>query len=75
MTRKPDKPGASSYFISSNPFILAALVGGLVLSGCASVNAQFSPAKPHHTPEGFKNNYATSVTKSTGDFSAGSLSA
>jgi len=40
----------------------------VALSGCASVNAQYSTAKPHHTPESFKNNYASSVNKSRGDF-------
>ena len=40
----------------------------LLLSGCANVNAQYNPARPHHTPEGFKNNYISSVTKSRGDF-------
>lgn len=37
-----------------------ALLGGIV--GCAawlsqSVNSNYNPAKPHHTPNGFKNNY------------------
>jgi N-acyl-phosphatidylethanolamine-hydrolysing phospholipase D len=36
--------------------------------GCATVNAQYNPAKPHHTPEGFKNNYLDSVAKSGRDF-------
>ena len=40
----------------------------LLLSGCASVNAQHNPAKPHHTPEGFKYNYTSGITKSQGDF-------
>jgi len=29
-----------------------------------SANAPYNPAKPHHAPEGFKNNYAAQVTKS-----------
>jgi N-acyl-phosphatidylethanolamine-hydrolysing phospholipase D len=38
------------------------------LFGCANVNAQYNPAKPHHTTEGFKNNYSNNIDKSTGDF-------
>jgi N-acyl-phosphatidylethanolamine-hydrolysing phospholipase D len=29
-----------------------------LLSSCTVVNPYFDPAKPHHTPEGFRNNYA-----------------
>jgi N-acyl-phosphatidylethanolamine-hydrolysing phospholipase D len=39
-----------------------------LLSGCTTVNAQYNPAKPHHTAEGFKNNYLDSVSKSGRDF-------
>lgn len=35
--------------------------------GCAAVNPYYDPAKPHHTREGFQNNYSTSVTGSLGD--------
>jgi N-acyl-phosphatidylethanolamine-hydrolysing phospholipase D len=28
------------------------------LSGCSNINRHYDPAKPHHTPEGFRNNYA-----------------
>lgn len=58
--------GANSYFFYSTPRILAVVFAVLVLTGCAS--AQLDPAKPHHTPEGFKNNYDTNVKKSSGDF-------
>jgi L-ascorbate metabolism protein UlaG (beta-lactamase superfamily) len=34
----------------------AAAVVALALAGCA-VNPYFDPAKPHHTPEGFRNRY------------------
>ena len=68
MTRKPGDTSASCYFFNSKFFTFSVIAAGLVLSGCASVNAQFNPAKPHHTPEGFKNNYTTSVTKSRSDF-------
>jgi N-acyl-phosphatidylethanolamine-hydrolysing phospholipase D len=34
------------------------------LMGCAAyANPYYNPAKPHHTPEGFKNNYIASATK------------
>ena len=58
----------NSYHCNSNQFFSAVLAAELLLSGCASVNAQYNPAKPHHTPEGFKNNYTSGVTKSQGDF-------
>ena len=49
--------------------LLASVIAGLLaLSGCASVNTRYNPAKAHHTPEGFKNNYAGIITKSRGDF-------
>ncbi len=57
-----------SYIFSSKFAASGVLAVVLSLAGCASVNAQYSPAKPHHTAEGFKNNYTTSVTKSPGDF-------
>lgn len=28
------------------------------LSGCSNINRHYDPAKPHHTPEGFRNNYS-----------------
>lgn len=62
------KISVTRYFLSSSLFFLAVVASSLVLTGCASVNAQFNPARPHHTPEGFKNNYLGSVTKSQGDF-------
>jgi N-acyl-phosphatidylethanolamine-hydrolysing phospholipase D len=37
--------------------VLAAALAAL-LSSCTAVNPYFDPAKPHHTPEGFRNNYA-----------------
>ena len=68
MTCKPSDSGVISYFLNSRSFILTVLAGLLALSGCASVNAQSNPAKPHHTPDGFKNNYVASATKTPGDF-------
>jgi N-acyl-phosphatidylethanolamine-hydrolysing phospholipase D len=35
--------------------------------GCAAVNPFYDPAKRHHTPSGFKNNYVSAVDKSLGD--------
>jgi len=35
--------------------------------GCTAVNPYYDPAKPHHTREGFQNNYSTTVTRSVGD--------
>lgn len=60
--------GASSYCLNSNSLVFSVAVAALLLSGCASVNAQYNPAKPHHTPDGFQNNYASSVNKSSSDF-------
>ncbi len=36
----------------------------LLAGGCAAVNPYYDASKAHHTPEGFKNNYAPKVTKS-----------
>ena len=58
----------SSYCSSSNYCLATALSIVLLLSGCASLNAQYNPAEPHHTPDGFKNNYSGNVNKSQGDF-------
>jgi N-acyl-phosphatidylethanolamine-hydrolysing phospholipase D len=39
------------------------------LTGCGTrVNPYYNSAKPHHTPEGFKNNYSDTVEKPIGDF-------
>lgn len=68
MTSRPKNSGVKRYFFNSSSFILAAVAALLTRTGCASANAQQNPAKPHHTPEGFKNNYAASVNKSAADF-------
>jgi N-acyl-phosphatidylethanolamine-hydrolysing phospholipase D len=38
-----------------------------VLSAKAAGNPYFDPAKPHHTPDGFRNNYIEQVDKPLGD--------
>lgn len=65
---RPIKTCIKSYFFNSGLFLLAVAAALLLLSGCASVNVQLNPARPHHTPEGFKNNYLGNVNKSQGDF-------
>ncbi|MBS7808772.1 MBL fold metallo-hydrolase [Variovorax sp. PCZ-1] len=40
------------------------ICGLLGLSACASVNEDYNPAKKHHRPEGFQNNYIDVIDKS-----------
>lgn len=35
----------------------------LLLGGCSAVNPYYDPSKPHHTAEGFRNNYTATVNK------------
>jgi N-acyl-phosphatidylethanolamine-hydrolysing phospholipase D len=44
---------------------LASFLGAL-LSGCANVNENYNPAKKHHRPDGFQNNYTLSIDESFG---------
>ena len=54
----------SYYFGSIQCARLVLLFALFPLTGCATnVNPYYNSAKPHHTPEGFKNNYLDSVTK------------
>jgi len=53
---------ARSLFFASLRYASAAL-GALLITGCQSVNPYYDPAKPHHTREGFKNNYIDAVDK------------
>lgn len=66
MGYKPLNISSISYVFCSKLLTATTIVSLLALSGCAS--AQHNPAKPHHTPDGFKNNYTGSVNKSQGDF-------
>ncbi len=68
MGSRPIKTCVNRYFSSSGLFFWAVVAAMLVLSGCASVKTQYNPARPHHTAEGFKNNYLGSVNKSQADF-------
>ena len=44
-------------------------VAAALCAACATaVNLHFDPAKPHHAPEGFRNNYATGVSNSRSAF-------
>lgn len=59
---------ALKYRIGSTIIFLfsAALISHL--PGCAAVNPYYDGAKPHHTAQGFKNNYSGPVSKSFLDF-------
>jgi len=39
------------------PVIAATLAASLLAGGCSHVNPYYDAAKPHHTPQGFNNNY------------------
>ena len=50
--------------------VIVLICSGLIshLSGCAAVNPYYDASKPHHTEQGFKNNYSGPVSKSFFDF-------
>ena len=49
-------------FVEFRP--ICGLAAGWLLTGCAThVNPYFDPAKPHHTAQGFRNNYIGEVAK------------
>jgi N-acyl-phosphatidylethanolamine-hydrolysing phospholipase D len=61
-TSRPINNSASSY--KKYSVLLSLLIALGPLAGCATpMNPYYNPAKPHHTPEGFKNNYTEAVTK------------
>jgi N-acyl-phosphatidylethanolamine-hydrolysing phospholipase D len=41
---------------------------GLALSGCSTVNEDYNPAKKHHRPDGFQNNYTEATDKPFSEF-------
>ncbi len=51
------------------PFFIAifALFLSLFLSACSTVNPHYNPAKKHHRPEGFQNNYTERMDESRWD--------
>ena len=59
---------ANSYDYNSIKILSAACFCLLLLVGCNSVNPYYNPGKPHHTAEGFQNNYSAGVTKGAGEF-------
>ena len=48
--------------LSARTFFSCLAVAGVV-AGCATVNPHYNPTRPHHTPQGFKNNYIDTVNK------------
>ncbi len=54
-------------FIASSAIKSIALMCLLGLAACASVNEDYEPAKKHHRPEGFQNNYIEVIDKSRFD--------
>ena len=67
-TASPTDIGAISSCFNSVKILAAGALTLLTLGGCNSVNPYYTPAKPHHTPQGFQNNYSPKVTKTLGDF-------
>ncbi len=49
---------------AQNAIKFVVLFGVLSLISCASVNDDYNPAKKHHRPEGFQNNYIENIDKS-----------
>jgi N-acyl-phosphatidylethanolamine-hydrolysing phospholipase D len=42
---------------------VCSFAAGWLLAGCTHVNPYYDASKPHHTPEGFRNNYAAQINK------------
>jgi N-acyl-phosphatidylethanolamine-hydrolysing phospholipase D len=60
---KPNQPLAG--VLSGQSAIKIVVIGGILsLISCASVNDDYNPAKKHHRPDGFQNNYIENIDKS-----------
>ena len=59
---------ANCYFIRSVKSSISFGLAVFAIAGCHSVNPYYDPSKPHHTPQGFTNNYSPNVTKTTSQF-------
>jgi N-acyl-phosphatidylethanolamine-hydrolysing phospholipase D len=57
---------SSSYVFYSVLACIASVI--TALSGCSAMNPYFDRLKPHHTAEGFKNNYSDNVVKAGSAF-------
>ena len=55
------------YFFWRRCAVLATLAVFPFLTSCAQVNPYYNASKPHHTRDGFKNNYIDQVDKSIAD--------
>lgn len=49
------------------PWFFARFLLIVLLGGCTALNPYYDASRPHHTREGFTNNYAAQVTKSRAD--------
>ena len=49
-----------------NSALVTLLLIAIMTNASASENPYYDPAKPHHTPQGFRNNYSDKVEKSLG---------
>ena len=58
----PNRPLALVDIARAAMFLVAMCVAGM-----AAANPYYDPSKPHHTPDGFRNHYAGTVTKGFSD--------
>jgi N-acyl-phosphatidylethanolamine-hydrolysing phospholipase D len=64
---KPNRPVAG-IFIARAAILLVAIFSLFQLTACTTVNDDYNPAKKHHRPEGFQNNYTAATDKSQAEF-------